>query len=52
MAEHPQVFESTVVSEIRGVVDAAGRSPFWDALATSRHRFAEADRLSIVNKRL
>src|SRR5207244_699397 len=53
MAEHPQCFESTVVSEIRGVVDAAGRSPFWDALGQHFFDidFAEADRLSIVNKR-
>jgi len=53
MAEHPASFESTVVSEIRGVVDKGGMSPFWDALG--RHffdiDFAEADRLSVVNKR-
>ena len=53
IAEHPQCFESTVVSEIRGVVDKAGVSPFWNALG--RHffdiDFAEADRLSVVNKR-
>jgi arginine N-succinyltransferase len=53
IAEHAQSFESTVVSEIRGVVDKAGMSPFWDALG--RHffdiDFAEADRLSVVNKR-
>jgi arginine N-succinyltransferase len=53
MAEHPQCFESTVVSEIRGVVDEGGLSPFWDALG--KHffdiDFAEADRLSVVNKR-
>jgi arginine N-succinyltransferase len=53
IAEHPQMFESTVISEIRGVLDESGHSPFWDALG--RHffgiDFAEADRLSVVNKK-
>jgi arginine N-succinyltransferase len=53
MAERPEVFESTVVSELRGVLDDKGRSPFWDALG--RHffgiDFAEADRLSVINKK-
>ena len=53
MAEHAEMFEAQVVSEIRGVLDEHGHSPFWDALG--RHffdiDFAEADRLSIVNKR-
>jgi arginine N-succinyltransferase len=53
IAEHPEMFESTVISEIRGVLDAQGHSPFWDALG--RHffgiDFAQADRLSVVNKK-
>ena len=53
IAEHPELFETTVISEIRGQLDENGRSPFWDALG--RHffgiDFAEADRLSIVNKK-
>lgn len=53
MAEHPQAFESHVVSEIRGVSDEKGRSPFWDALG--RHFFGidfrTADRLSVTNKK-
>ena len=53
IAERPEVFEPTVVSEIRGMLDEQGRSPFWDALG--RHffgiDFAEADRLSIINKK-
>src|SRR5262249_55474506 len=53
IAERPEVFEGNVVSEIRGVLDDQGRSPFWDALG--RHffgiDFAEADRLSVVNKK-
>jgi arginine N-succinyltransferase len=53
MAEHPGLFEPTVLSEIRGQLDDAGHSPFWDALG--RHffgiDFAEADRLSVVNKK-
>jgi arginine N-succinyltransferase len=53
IGEYRPAFESTVVSEIRGVLDDQGRSPFWDAVG--RHffgiEFAEADRLSVVNKR-
>ena len=53
IAEHPDWFEDHVVSEIRGVTDANGASPFWDAIG--RHffgiDFAEADRLSVVNKK-
>jgi arginine N-succinyltransferase len=53
IAEHPSAFESTVVSEIRGVSDADGNSPFWDAVG--RHFFGidfrRADYLSVVNKK-
>jgi arginine N-succinyltransferase len=53
IAEHPDWFEDTVVSEIRGVTDANGQSPFWDAIG--RHffgiDFAQADYLSVVNKK-
>ena len=53
IAEHPQAFEQTVVSEIRGVIDEQGRSPFWDALG--HHFFGidfpQADYLSVVNKK-
>jgi arginine N-succinyltransferase len=53
MAERPQAFEPTVVSEIRGVLDEQGHSPFWDALGRNFFGidFAEADRLSVVNKK-
>jgi arginine N-succinyltransferase len=51
--EHPERFETTLISEIRGQLDDRGRSPVWDALG--RHffgiDFAEADRLSVVNKK-
>jgi arginine N-succinyltransferase len=53
IAEHLEAFEPTVVSEIRGVSDEAGRSPFWDALG--HHFFGidfpQADYLSVVNKK-
>lgn len=53
MAEHPEAFETRVVSEIRGVSDDQGRSPFWDALG--HHFFGidfrAADHLSVVNKK-
>lgn len=32
MASHPQHFTETVTSELRGVIDESGRSPFWDAI--------------------
>jgi arginine N-succinyltransferase len=53
IGEHPDWFETPVVSEIRGVTDTNGQSPFWDAIG---HHFfgidfAEADRLSVVNKK-
>lgn len=48
MAAAPHRFADEVVSELRGVVDEAGVSPFWEHLG--RHffhmSFAEADRLS------
>jgi arginine N-succinyltransferase len=53
LAEHPAAFETTVVSELRGVIDEQGRSPFWDAVG--RHffdiDFPRADYLSVVNKK-
>lgn len=53
LAEHPAAFEETVVSELRGVIDSNGHSPFWDAVG--RHffdiDFPQADHLSVVNKR-
>lgn len=53
MANRPECFDPTVVAELRGVIDDAGRSPFWDALG---HHFFEvelprADYLSMVDKR-
>jgi arginine N-succinyltransferase len=41
-------FADTVVAELRGVVDAEGRSPFWEHLGRHffRMSFQEADRLS------
>jgi arginine N-succinyltransferase len=53
IAERPEIFESTVVSEIRGVIDEQNRSPFWNALG--QHFFGidyvAADRLSVINKK-
>lgn len=52
MADHLEYFDPVVISELRGVVDADGRSPFWDAVG---HHFFDldypsADYLSMVNK--
>jgi arginine N-succinyltransferase len=53
MANYPAYFDPMVIAEMRGVVDAQGRSPFWDAVG--RHffeiDFPKADYLSMVNKR-
>lgn len=48
MKSAPHRFRERVVSELRGVVDADGRSPFWEALGTHffRMSFREADALS------
>jgi arginine N-succinyltransferase len=48
MAAAPHRFASEVVSELRGVVDAHGASPFWEHLGRHFFRmdFDEADRLS------
>ena len=53
IADRPEVFESTVVSEIRGVIDEQDRSPFWNALGQHFFGidFADADRLSVINKK-
>ncbi len=53
VAEHPEAFETTIVSELRGVIDDKGHSAFWDAVG--RHffevDFPRADHLSVVNKK-
>ncbi len=52
IAEHREMFEAQVVSEIRGVSDATGHSPFWDAIGWHFFDidFPKADYLSVVNK--
>ncbi|MBN1612700.1 MAG: arginine N-succinyltransferase [Polyangiaceae bacterium] len=51
MAVAPQRFGERVIAELRGVVDAEGRSPFWEALGRPFFRmdFEEADRLSSMD---
>jgi arginine N-succinyltransferase len=48
MAAHPERFEPTVVSELRGVVHLDGRSPFWEVVGRPFYKmdFDEADNLS------
>jgi arginine N-succinyltransferase len=48
MASDPQRFSQIVVSELRGVVDESGHSPFWEHLGRHffRMTFNEADKLS------
>jgi arginine N-succinyltransferase len=53
MADHLEYFDPMVISELRGVSDESGRSPFWDAVG---HHFFDidfpsADYLSMVNKK-
>ena len=53
MAEFRDRFSPKVIAELRGVSDAAGRSPFWESLG--RHffsmDFAEADYLTGIGKK-
>ncbi len=53
MADHLEYFDPLVISELRGIVDEQGKSPFWDAVG---HHFFDidfpsADYLSMVNKK-
>ncbi|PQO45710.1 arginine N-succinyltransferase [Blastopirellula marina] len=52
MANYPDLFESDVIAEMRGVIDDHGVSPFWEALG--HHFFGidfpNADMLSLYNK--
>lgn len=52
MAAFPERFDAEVIAEMRGVVDADGQSPFWEAIG--RHffevDFAEADARSAQDK--
>jgi len=53
MAAFRERFATKVIAELRGVSDAAGRSPFWESLG--RHffsmEFAEADYLTGIGKK-
>lgn len=48
LAEFPELFNETIIAEMRGVSDAQGRSPFWDSLG--KHffdmDFSDADYLT------
>jgi arginine N-succinyltransferase len=53
MADHLEYFDPVVISELRGITDETGKSPFWDAVG---HHFFDmdfpsADYLSMVNKK-
>ncbi len=52
IAEHPSAFDSTIIAEMRGVIDDEGQSVFWEALG--RHFFdvdlSTADYKSIEDK--
>lgn len=52
MARYPEWFENQVIVELRGVIDEAGHSPFWEAVG--RHFFKveypQADELSARDK--
>lgn len=53
MAEHSDLFEETIIAELRGIVDEQGHAPFWEAIGA--HFFgmdyAEADYLVIKSKK-
>ncbi len=52
MAQFPRRFDSHVIAEMRGIIDANGRSAFWDAVG--RHffdlDFPQADYLTMEDK--
>jgi arginine N-succinyltransferase len=50
IAEHRAWFDRVVISDLRGWQDAAGASPFWEALGRVFYGmdFAEADRMNAV----
>lgn len=52
IAEHPEAFDPEIIAEMRGVIDEAGRSVFWEALG--RHFFDVdlriADQMSVEDK--
>ena len=52
MAQFPRRFDSHVIAEMRGIIDANGRSAFWDAVG--RHffdlDFPQADYLTMADK--
>ncbi len=52
MAQFPQRFDAHVIAEMRGIIDAQGRSAFWDAVG--RHffdiDFPQADYLTMADK--
>lgn len=53
MAHDPQSFQEVTFAEMRGVSDAAGQSPFWDALGRHFYTldYSDADFLSAHDKR-
>jgi arginine N-succinyltransferase len=53
IAEYSQAFEPVVVSELRGMIEPDGHSPFWDAVGKHFFEidFPRADYLSVVNKK-
>ena len=52
MAQCPQRFDSHVIAEMRGIIDAQGRSPFWDAVGKHFFEvdFPQADYLTMADK--
>ena len=51
MAQHRARFGDRVLAELRGVMDDAGNSPFWDALGARFFgmRFPEADQFNAIH---
>jgi arginine N-succinyltransferase len=51
IAQHRARFGARVIAELRGVMDAAGHSPFWDALGRQFFglSFPEADAFNAIN---
>lgn len=53
LAQHPTLFSQTIIAEMRGVTNALGSSPFWDALGYQFFHlsFLEADQMTLSSNK-
>lgn len=53
IAQHPELFADKLIAELRGYLDAAGSSPFWEGLGRPFFDmdFSQADYLTALNQK-